>query len=564
MTTPTQNDIPSSTAIDVRFNAEKLDEVINSDNETYDDRFGVKRFTLKGIITSIQVFFDRLSSATGADNITLGLATISELFRPSIFRYMTKADRDTIKGTVGIEVNVDYALKAAIDDGLMELYFPPVKGIYVLGATPVTLPIGFALEGTCRRPYTVSADATFNNTGTVIRTAVGKTFPFYSVGRHLFRNINFDGRDKTGYLFYGLNSSVQFNGSRVEGCGLYRFSVALGWNYYTGTMFAFRCSMSGNGDAIKNLIDSNIIGCVMNANNRGVALLSGANNNSFIACRNEWNNNDNYYGYGAVQNIISGELCDRAGRGGVVAGAGASWYVSNSVVRRCGATQDITSRDSANFIIIDSGEIILSGVKTLKGVGDSGEGTNSPAYAVSMYGAGAGKFIASGCDLTGYNTQAYRNTNADLIVNIIGCNGTPNNCNTGLSKVNQGRYAPDVKTGNLSSTVGSTLVVTMENIPLSQYQIGLKRTLLVEVRTTNGKYEYLQIPFMTTYESSAVITINTAKIESSGATIGMDSSATGVKVALASDGVDNSTLTVTLTNVDGINVRQIRCTLLPV
>lgn len=147
---------------------------------------------------------------------------------------------------------------------------------------------------------------------------------------------------------------------------------------------------------------------------------------------------------------------------------------------------------------------------------------------------------------------------------FFGCNGTPNNCNTGLSKVNQGRYAPDVKTGNLSSTVGSTLVVTMENIPLSQYQIGLKRTLLVEVRTTNGKYEYLQIPFMTTYESSAVITINTAKIESSGATIGMDSSATGVKVALASDGVDNSTLTVTLTNVDGINVRQIRCTLLPV
>lgn len=69
MTTPTQNNIPSSTAIDVRFNAEKLDEIVNSDNETYADRFGNPRFTLKGILNSIQSFFSDLGNPTGFSKI---------------------------------------------------------------------------------------------------------------------------------------------------------------------------------------------------------------------------------------------------------------------------------------------------------------------------------------------------------------------------------------------------------------------------------------------------------------------------------------------------------------
>ena len=63
MSTPTQNDIPSSTAADVRFNAEKLDEVVNSDNETYDDRFGNKRFTIKGLYVAVSSFFTNLGRA---------------------------------------------------------------------------------------------------------------------------------------------------------------------------------------------------------------------------------------------------------------------------------------------------------------------------------------------------------------------------------------------------------------------------------------------------------------------------------------------------------------------
>lgn len=62
MTTLTNNEIPSSTAIDVRYNAEKLDEAVNSDNETYQDRFGNSRFTLKGLAVQVSNFFSSLLS----------------------------------------------------------------------------------------------------------------------------------------------------------------------------------------------------------------------------------------------------------------------------------------------------------------------------------------------------------------------------------------------------------------------------------------------------------------------------------------------------------------------
>ncbi|HEJ8011213.1 TPA: hypothetical protein SMI37_000519 [Serratia marcescens] len=49
MTTPTSKPIPSNDVIDLKFNAEKIDEVVNSNSEKYLDRFGVERYTLEGI-----------------------------------------------------------------------------------------------------------------------------------------------------------------------------------------------------------------------------------------------------------------------------------------------------------------------------------------------------------------------------------------------------------------------------------------------------------------------------------------------------------------------------------
>ncbi|WP_199639632.1 hypothetical protein JEM67_10055 [Serratia sp. PAMC26656] len=49
MTAPTSKPIPSNDVIDLKFNAEKIDEVVNSGAEKYTDRFGVERYTIQGI-----------------------------------------------------------------------------------------------------------------------------------------------------------------------------------------------------------------------------------------------------------------------------------------------------------------------------------------------------------------------------------------------------------------------------------------------------------------------------------------------------------------------------------
>lgn len=69
MTQPTKNPIPSGNILDQIFNGEKIDEVVNSDNLEYTDRFGKKRFTLSGIYNFIQTWLSGLSGVTGASKI---------------------------------------------------------------------------------------------------------------------------------------------------------------------------------------------------------------------------------------------------------------------------------------------------------------------------------------------------------------------------------------------------------------------------------------------------------------------------------------------------------------
>jgi len=52
-TTPTKNPVPSESYDDLRFNAGKLDELINSQENTYTDRLGAEHLTAKGLQNSI-------------------------------------------------------------------------------------------------------------------------------------------------------------------------------------------------------------------------------------------------------------------------------------------------------------------------------------------------------------------------------------------------------------------------------------------------------------------------------------------------------------------------------
>lgn len=64
MTTPTATAVPSSQPADLLFNAEKLDEVINSSSATYEDRLGVTRLTAAGAVARISAVNPRGAWAT--------------------------------------------------------------------------------------------------------------------------------------------------------------------------------------------------------------------------------------------------------------------------------------------------------------------------------------------------------------------------------------------------------------------------------------------------------------------------------------------------------------------
>ncbi|EJD4056227.1 hypothetical protein M2B21_003506, partial [Escherichia coli] len=387
-----------------------------------------------------------LGSGEGAMKVYRNASPLARIIRSSIFEYLTEADQQALLTIPGVNVIADYALKKAIADGVMVLDIPWNVGALNFGLDPAMLPLGFQFIGWgCRRPYTIDDDNSFLNCGVVIRVAAGASFPFYSTGRHVFRDIVFDGRDKTTYLFYSPNTATQFNGTRLEGCGFYRFAIGIGWASggtarYIGTMKAYFCSISGNGDGVRNLIDSMMFGCTINANDRGVALTGGANNNFFGGCRNEWNTGDNWYAYQSVENQIFGELCDRAGRGGVVAGAKSSWILNGVNVRRSGANQPVGNDYSANFIIIDDGKIELSGVRTGVGANDSGDGgTISPSYNVSALGSGGGTLQVSGSDMTGFVTSAINQKATTLNKSITGNLGMDDDVNIGMTQVVKGR-----------------------------------------------------------------------------------------------------------------------------
>lgn len=515
-----------------------------------------------------QLLRQELSSETGASLVSRNASPLDRIIRASLFEYLTESDQQTLLTTSGAVVTADYALKAAIAAGVMVLDIPWNLGIIELGSDPATLPLGFSLIGSgCRRPYTISDDSSFLNCGVVIRVAAGASFPFYSTGRHVFRDIVFDGRDKTTYLFYSSSTATQFNGTRLEGCGIYRFAIGVGWASgglarYIATVKAYFCSISGNGDGVKNLIDSMMFGCTINANDRGVALLGGANNNFFGGCRNEWNSGDNWYAYQSVENQISGELCDRAGRGGVVASSQSSWIVSGVNVRRCGANQAVGDDYSANFIIIDDGKIILSGVRTGVGANDSGDGgITSPSFNVSVLGSGGGTLLVSGSDMTGFVTSAINQKATTLNKSITGNLGMDDDVNIGMTQVVKGRrIIGSQSSGMLAGSAGATLSLTKTNISQNAYDTYVTRAILVECRIgSSGLGDDIKIPVRIRREGNYYLDVITAGIVASSGRIGI--SGTGVTVTPS---IDSSTglITVLLTNVDG-QARTVNVSMLP-
>lgn len=521
-----------------------------------------------------------LAQPDGASKSYSKNAPVSDLLRRSIFEYMTKTDRNTITATVGVEVVVDYALLAAINDGVMELHFPPVKGIYVLGQAPVTLPSGFSMTGFAAKPYTAPSNTSFNNRGTVLRIFSGAAAIFILTNRHRFFNIIFDGRDKSVNLMKGVGSD-QTQYCRFDSCGVYRWLNGFGGSSssgYTATLQVIGCAIASNYRGVRNTIDSRFTDCSINANdNNGVELNAGANNNSFSNVRNEWNGGHNYYGYNAKRNEIVGELIDRAGYTAIAAAGGAQWIVSGAAVQRSGRNATEGDVNDAHYYLDGPGSaIIQTGTYTLEGADDGGTGRRSPTFLVSTGGRSADikTFIASASKLDGYTGPSWIRSGGIANMSVIGCPGVPDTVNVGFVQVRNGRHHLGDSVRNLALPAGAGSTVTMtfpaisSDTDFTQYSVGFSRSIEIMGRNgSSGSSSRFFAKMLINRESaSAAIYPDAARVESqvtlSGGSWGLASaSPTGVSVGFAIS-ADAKTITVTLTNIDGA-ARTVTAELLP-
>ncbi|HHN8700744.1 TPA: hypothetical protein ACRR06_004553 [Klebsiella quasipneumoniae] len=504
-------------------------------------------------------------SDLGGALVNIGQATVRDVVRANILSYMSKTDQLAIKGVVGSEVVVDYALRAAIDDGVTVLECPPVPGIYVFGQSLVTLPIGFSFEGKSRRTYTATSDASFNNVGTVFRLFNGASAIFKLTSRHTFRQVVFDGRDKSVRFMQGDD---QTQWCRFYDCGIHRWSVGIGNsspNGYSATLIVFGGTISSNKVGVRNVIDSLFLGATINANEEnGVELMTGANNNSFIGVRNEWNNGDNYFGYGCKRILIQGELIDRAGKRAVAATGGAQFILSGVAVQRSGRLATEGSVDDAHYYVEGGGSsIIQTAVFTTTGANDDGSGRQSPSYILATGGSSSDEksFQASASNLSGYTGSSWLRSGSVKTLSVIGCSGIEDVKNFGLRRISDGvQYLGDAVSALSLSGAGNTATLTFKTTAqtLSRYSSELLvRTLEIRARnnTSTGSVAYYSVNLVISREyAAAAIAIDTASVRTfataSGGTWGIASaSPTGVSLAFAIS-EDGATLTVTLTAID--------------
>ena len=504
----------------------------------------------------------------GGSLVNIDNATVSELAENSIFRKMTRADINTMKNTLGAEVDVEYALQALQDEGHTSIVFPhDVKGIYTLAGN-VTVTATLIAYTPCVKPYTISGDSSFLNKGAVIRKAAGADYIFGPGTVPRFYGLLLDGRDKSRPLFNQLN---QPRGGILFNCGVYRFLYGIGSYSYTSIQVG-KSSICANTIGIRNLIDSRVIDVTINTqSSHAVDLQAGANNNLFQNVRNEWNDGIGYNISGSVGNIITGELVDRNGSANFAITNGGGAIVGNLFSQRPGRNSAAGSTYNSHFYIEGANSyLMVSNVKTRTGVDDDGGGNLTPERVITM-GGGSTDFTVQfdNCDLTGGTISPIRyvtTPDKQLFSNNIGVSDLKT---TGVYQLSLGRRSVGGISNNqvLSSGVGSTLAISKTGDALadpttSQPTIPIRRTLIIESRTSSGVASDFRLPFRISRETAnASITPITSQGLSSPTGVWATTGATGVNVTL-SVSPDGSTVTATLTSVDGVG-RFIRLSIDP-
>ncbi|MFI2852644.1 hypothetical protein ACH677_10940 [Klebsiella aerogenes] len=508
-----------------------------------------------------------MASADGTTLMYENEASVQQLLSPSIFKYMTHADIFTMLTSLGTEVNIDYALQKAIDKGVMSIILPWRLGIYA--ASPaVKLPSGFCIyaEGS-RRIYVSSVDADFNNAGVVIRKAQGASGIFKITSRHTFKDIIFDGRDKTVGM---INADSQPANLTFINCASYRWLRGFGrTSGYIGTLRAVNCTANNNYDGFFNTIDSWYANCGANANtNYGWNFQTGANNNSLVNCRPEWNLKEGVMVYGAKVIAITGDTIDRNGLAGISIKNGGIVLLNGVRFQRNGAQAASGSSDNCHILMEGEGStLIASGLSTVPGVDDDGQGNLSPQYGLVTTGGSANmKIIIGDSDMSGATVSVTRSIVTASVRKYRNNIGLSDVSTEGLTQIRDGVPCigdPVIK-ANLPARGTLNFTLKLLNVGMGTYSEPLTRTIEFQSRNESqnaGESYFLKVRISRLTTTDAVISPLGADVGSASnwGMIDASPSAVGIAISVSADG---TTINGTLTGIDN-GVRYVSIFLRP-
>lgn len=493
-----------------------------------------------------------LAKPTGTNNIGYNANTLTTKLGEfvSIQDYMTPAQIADANSATPV-LNHSAALVAALAVSKV-VYFPPVKGNYLIGN--VALPTDTVLWGNSSKPYTASSINSVRGRGSVICIFPGSA-SIFTMGLHVeLHNLVFWGGGSGGTIDFlqRTTPSIELQRLRFYSCGFYGFRIACGnVTLYTKELELYECNIANNNTGIRNTIDSKVFGGFINANTGdGVRQLTGANDNIYVGVKNEFNGGSGYSFTQAKHCLIVGGIVDRSGSAGI-SNNGAQVIIDGVWMRRNGANALGTPQCAHIYSEAVGTQLIVSNVDTETGVNDDGSGNNTPQYGITTAGASTDTSIqVSNCNFSGALISGLNAVTGSLrfaIRNNININDT---VTVGVNRTSNG--SDYVSRALNQAMTSSPITIPLTQTPVTTFSRNPTRELEIVVRNTStgGSEWFLAKVLFPREGGSATASFLTEQTVPAGRI----SSTSGVVVAtIAITSVDGSTFDLTLTPSDSIS-----------
>jgi hypothetical protein len=313
---------------------------------------------------------------------------------------------------------------------------------------------------------------------------------------------------------------------------------------YTGVNLITSCQIHNNTThGIKDPVDCLITNNYINANTQhALSLGSGANDNVISGNKLEWNDGNGVNANSTSHNVITDNNIDRNGKAGMRLLSNLRLVAKGNTMRRNGRLSSGVADEDCHFFTQSNTSTTFSANTTHHGLGDAGEGYDSPL--VSIREQGGTDIVWTGNHLAGCTSTSPRNT-------VTAGTNVFYNGNSGLSVLQDVArhrvYADNISLGSIAAAGSATGTLNL-NGALGTFTTGdTYRVVLTARRADNGARVAAELPLIVSRESgNALVTLGTLT-NVIGTSFALTGGATmNVSVAVATDG---STLSITVANV---------------